>query len=59
MASSLKRIDSGWLARSVQEAACLDQTKRNWAIQVTNNWVSSGSSKQTAQVGAQAKRAGA
>jgi hypothetical protein len=41
MASLLKRVNAGWLARSVEDSKSTDASTRNWVVKVRNNWVDS------------------
>lgn len=45
MAGLLKRVDAGWLARSVEDSKHIDARTRNWVVRVRNNWVDSDKEK--------------
>lgn len=45
MAGLLKRVDAGWLARSVEDSKRMDASTRNWVVKVRNNWVDSDEEK--------------
>jgi hypothetical protein len=45
MAGLLKRVDAGWLARSVEDSKRADANTRNWVVKVRNNWVDSDEKK--------------
>lgn len=41
MSGTLKRVDSGWLARSVEDAKHTDANTRSWIVKVRSNWIDS------------------
>ena len=45
MAGLLKRVDAGWLARSVKESERADAETRSWIVKVRNNWTDSDEEK--------------
>jgi len=45
MAGLLKRVDAGWLARSVEDSKRVDANTRSWVVKVRNNWVDSDEEK--------------
>lgn len=47
MSGVLKRVNSGWLARSVEDAKRVDASTRNWVVKVRNNWIDSARDEET------------
>lgn len=46
MANTLRRVQSGWLSKSIEDAKRFEQANHPWVVQVRSNWVGSGSVEQ-------------
>jgi len=55
MAGLLKRVNAGWLARSVEDSRHVDANTRNWVVKVRSNWVDSDEKKTSEEGGAHSK----
>lgn len=38
MASTLRRVQSGWLSRSIEQAREYEKKNPKWVVQVRDNW---------------------
>ena len=38
MSSSLRRVESGWLVRSIEQAKLFERDNPGWVVKVRENW---------------------